>query len=642
MRGRPALLRVAIPCSALAALAALGAVGASCGGSQAPTGPGVKLAPSIIVPQNLINEIAVFTLEVFPGSGSNTGVTCDPTTGNLTGDTLSPLFPPVSNATSSSSVCGSGYTRCFLLPSLEQSSTPRVFAVTGFADAARTKQLALGCTTVTIDGGDAEPTVSVPIKMVAIPPKQVCGDGILQVPETCDPPSPASAGTGAVCSSSCQTVEELLSSGTGASGSVTITGSPNDKRDPAFLWPLGGDFLAFFSDSSTNAAQTEQVSMRLLDPTLAPTSSLGAVLESSSIYLPHTPNDPTFPPAAEAFNHKQPAAVQSGGLTYVAFADDSSSKFSIVLRAMDGSLNAEQGTACVIGDTSATESGSQTAPAMAVSTLGGSTDFFFIAWQDDGGRIFGRTYTPNASGSCGVLGTQRLLSTPGSTNNSHVSVAGVPKGWVVVWQSGSDVVIRGVGPSGSPAAAAAPIETSGHTASTPTVAAIPASMSSTDVGAFAVAWSDQAAGATTFTIYAQRYDSTGTSLESPTLISESTHGGGEVSPFITANPAVGGSYAVAWVDQGTDTQVRARLLAGTAGSLGSATGSSSGYLTSAIDGTTGEFQVSVAGGRTRVSPTVVAGGGVSGGQPYMAFGWSDTSTTAPFGIIARRFPLPTQ
>ena len=69
---------------------------------------------------------------------------------------------------------------------------------------------------------------------------------------------------------------------------------------------------------------------------------------------------------------------------------------------------------------------------------------------------------------------------------------------------------------------------------------------------------------------------------------------------------------------------------------------SSAFLPNAA-GNTNEFQVSVASGRTRVTPTVAVGGGLSGvlgGAPFVAFGWADNTTTAPYGITARRFPSP--
>ena len=560
--------------------------------------------------------------------------------GTFSGDVAKakPLYGPVMNATDDPKICGTTYNRCFVTPSLVQSPYPRIFGVTGYSDAAHTIPIAYGCAQKTLNGGDAATTAVVDITMVPIPPKEVCGNGTLEPDETCDPPSPTGSGAAAICGPDCQTIEELLSSGTGPSGSQTVTGSPGDKRDPSFLWPVGGNFLAFFSDKSTNSAGSEQISMRILDPTLAPPTTLGAVLDSESVFVPNTPG--AFPPGPEADNHKQPVAAQSStsGLTYVVFADDASGSFSIVVRSMDSNLNAEETAPCPVGQNGGGDGGTtvnQTSPAVAVSSPKG-TEMFFVAWQDDTGRIYGRTYTPAAAGTCGALGAQAVLSS--GTNNSHVSVAGLSGGWVAVWQSGNNVVVRPIGATGAPSNTTTTLQATGHTGSSPTVASI--GSGSDNAGAFAFAWADQTTGGGASTIYVQRFGSDGHNSDNvPIAISQTSNGTGEVMPFMAASPALGGSYVVAWVDQGGDGQVRGRLLAaleptGDAGSAG-------GYLTN-VDGTTGEFQVSLTSGRTRTSPTVAVGGGASGSPPFMAFGWADNSKTSPYGIIARRFPLPTQ
>ncbi len=166
------------------------------------------------------------------------------------------------------------------------------------------------------------------------------------------------------------------------------------------MWPVGGSFLAFFSDKSTNSAGSEQISMRILDPTLVPLTSLGAVLDTASVFLPNNPG--AFPPTPEADNHKQPVAVQSSssGLTYVAFADDASGNFSIVMREMDSNLNAEEAAPCPVGESGGGDGGSpvnQTSPAIAVSSPKG-TETFFVVWQDDTGKIDRSHLHPEQSG----------------------------------------------------------------------------------------------------------------------------------------------------------------------------------------------------------------------------------------------------
>ncbi len=306
-------------------------------------------------------------------------------------------------------------------------------------------------------------------------------------------------------------------------------------------------------------------------------------------------------------------------------------------------LNAQQGSACVI---STATNGSATSPAIGLSFVANTTDpLLYVAWQDDGGNIYGRVYTPNSSGGCGATGTQELLST--GSNNGHVSIAGIPSGWVTTWASGSDIVVRAVGTSGTPSSGMpTAIELAGHEGFAPTIASIPGTgeVSKSNIGAFAVAWQDQAPGSAGTTIFAQRYNSKGDSIDIATQISETTNPGGELTPFLAASPTAGGAYVVAWVDgpSSSGSQVRGRFLSATSGMLAAGDSGSSAFLPNAA-GNTNEFQVSVASGRTRVTPTVAVGGGLSGvlgGAPFVAFGWADNTTTAPYGITARRFPSP--
>ncbi len=187
-------------CAAAGAVALLAIAGASCGDSHAPSPATVTLVPSIIVPQGIINQIAVFSLTIYTGSLVDGGVGCDPKTGMLTGDVAktTPLYGPVMNATNSPSICGAGFNRCFVTPKLVQSPYPRFFGVTGYSDPAHTKPIAYGCNSKILNGGADATTASLPITMVPIPPKEVCGNGTLEPPETCDPPSPAGSGAAAI------------------------------------------------------------------------------------------------------------------------------------------------------------------------------------------------------------------------------------------------------------------------------------------------------------------------------------------------------------------------------------------------------------------------------------------------------------
>ena len=648
MRGRPSSLRASVLLTAglLPVTAATLSCSASPTTTGSGTGAGVTLSPTIIVPKGIINDLATLSVSVYPSTTDAGGmITCNTSGANKGQVSGTLLITPIVTSSAASGSCPSGAMRCFTLDKIPQSSTPDVFAVTGFKDAAMKMPLAYGCATATLtpttDGGNTTASVS-----ITLSPIQICGDNLIEPPETCDPPD------GAACSATCQTAPILLSTGTGTTGpvssqSITVTGVPGDKQDPSFLWPATGDFFAFFTDKSTNIAMTEQVSMRTLGPAFANTSA--PITGTESIYLPDelATSSTAFPPPAEAFDHKQPAAAQTGSganvLTHVAFADDSGGAYAIVLRTMDASFDAQQANPCPVSDSSAGESGVLTSPAIAAN---GSD--LFVAWQDDSGRIYGRTYTPGASGGCGTLGTQVQLSS--GTTNSHVSVAGgvsvkgsmMPPGWVTTWQNGSAIEFRPVSATGTLTEGIA-VELQTGSGSSPTVASI---TGGTNAGGCAVAWSESIEGGAP-TIFAVRFGSGTTKLTQDKAVSQisvSANPGGEVTPVIAASTALGGSYVVAWVDGGGSQEVRARLLAGTAGALGTQSGTGTGYLENTIDGTTGEFVVSevfpaTTSTRTRTSPAVAVGG-----NGFMAFGWADNTSggaVGSVGIFGRQFPLPT-
>jgi hypothetical protein len=72
--------------------------------------------------------------------------------------------------------------------------------------------------------------------------------------------------------------------------------------------------------------------------------------------------------------------------------------------------------------------------------------------------------------------------------------------------------------------------------------------------------------------------------------------------------------------------VRARFLGG-----------AGGFLFNNVTGQASEFQASRADGRTRDAPALAVGGA----GPYVVIGWED-KTAGGAGIVARRFPLPSE
>jgi hypothetical protein len=269
-----------------------------------------------------------------------------------------------------------------------------------------------------------------------------------------------------------------------------------------------------------------------------------------------------------------------------------------------------------------------------------------VGWQDANGNVYLRSYVPNTSGACGTAGSQTTLST---TNASQLALAGIPPisarpsgSFLAVWKSGTDVFTQGVTTSGGPVGSPQKLNETGHTVSNPGIASIPSGgdVETTNIGAFAVVWSDLAPASNATTIFGLRFTNGGQSVDAPSQISVSSNGSGEINPVITGSPTATGSYVVTWVDNqnGASSQVRARYLNAIAGRLDVPTGSPSPFILNPIDGTTGEFPVGLASGRVRVTPTVVVGGV----QPYTAFGWVDDTSGGGAGVIARRFPSPQQ
>jgi hypothetical protein len=454
--------------------------------------------------------------------------------------------------------------------------------------------------------------------MVRYSAPAVCGNGMVEVGETCDP----GTGMDPLCNSSCQTSEIELSPASNYTGGPSAP-APSQEANPFFLWPsqsgTPGSFFSFFTDNSVSRLQ---VAMSVFGDSLAPTSSFGPAANGASLFLPNDPN--TFPPQAAAFTQSNPAAAVIGAKYFVAFEDDNTpdSTIDIHLRSMDDSLNADQGAggACgVNGPMGGGEAGIQSSPQIAAGPGG----VLFIVWQDESLKtVNGVTYTPGGSPGCGTLGTQALIG-----SGSNPGVAPTPKGWVVAWQGESDVEWRTIGTSGAPSGAEQAVGS--NQGQLPAIAAL------VD-GSFAITWTANASGGTP-AIFAQRYSAAGVAvMGDQTAPVNNLTAAAETAPAIASTTAAGNSYVVAWVDAASPFQVRARLLAGAGGSLGDG----SGYLFNTVDGQINEFPVSIATGRTRKNPTVVVGGA----GPYIAFGWADQTAaggSSQPGIIGRRFPPPT-
>jgi hypothetical protein len=370
--------------------------------------------------------------------------------------------------------------------------------------------------------------------------------------------------------------------------------------------------MAFWSDA-TDPPDTH-VALRVLGDdldTLPPGAA--PALAGGSIWLTSSTNPDDFPSLPDADDQELPsvAFAVDAARTFVAFADDSGGSFDIDLRTLDANFTAEQATPIVVNGSSG-EAGVQTHPGIAL----GAGDLAYLVWQSASqvgpGQIVGRTYDV----SSGKAGTQVVLSS-GSSNQTPV-VASLSTGWVVAWQSGSDIAMVPVGSGGQPSGAST-VVSMGHSGvqDHPAIASIGGGDDR-----FAIAWADH--GQNGSDIVVQRFDASGAPIagDSSTPINDLVADGDQTTPSI-AGGSSGAFFAVDWIDVPSG-QVRARLLDAT-----------SGFDFNNVTGRDDEFQVSVATGDTRANPVVAVGG--SG--PFIAFSWED-QTASPPGIYARRFPAP--
>lgn len=540
----------------------------------------VAVDTRLVAPRTVLEKADKLELRVLEGGTA----ACDPAKGTIADETSA---KEIARQELADSGCASGIRFCGNL-SIEKSDALRLFGAE--AKDASGATVAIGCASATVD----QDNVPLSITMLRYLEPASCGDGKLQPTEQCEP-----AG-GAVCDAECHSKEILLS--TGASGNKTDTGGPGDKADPFFFWAPGsgnaGRFLAFFTDRKTGTSNNTDVGLRAMGDALAPLTSPPA-LAGGSIFLS---SGAGFPPDAAPFRQSLPQAAVLAGRTWVVFQDDNSPGafgLDIHLRSLDDTLQAASGDALVVNGTTG-EAGIQSSAAIAA----GKTSLF-IAWADvAAGKVVGRTLTPPSG-----LGSQIDISTGNA--NAEPSVAQTGDEFVVVWKSGTGIRFRKVNAAGVPQGADAAVSEGGSGFDRPRVASL-------SDGRFAVAWIADGR------VFVQRFDAKGARIGVAETTSDAD--GGETGVAIASTPAAGGSYVVAWIDGGS-SHARARFLGG-----------SSGFLFNNVDGQSTSFQASSTEGRTRANATVAVGGSA----PFVAIGWEDKGSAPNAGIVARRFPLPTE
>lgn len=565
--------------------------GAACGSHA--DGVEVGIGPSLVFPRGLLQSVArVVVREYYAGPAA-----CDASTGAVTGGGA-----PDATTTLSQSGCSGGAVWCGSMQ-VTTSSASRVFAAE--ADDASGTAVAVGCTQIVV----AQQTLPVAIAMKRVLPKAVCGNGVVEATEQCDP---AGSVGDLVCDASCHTKEELLSAVNAQSGfPAPASGGPTARADVALAWPAKSSLLAFWDDQTDPPDQHLALRMLGSDMNKLPSGAAPA-LAGGSVWL----TAGTFPSAPDPGNQQYPSAAADAAGTYVVFGDDlcgssSSGSFDVCLRVLDPNLS-DVGTIVVNGSGGAGEPGVQTHPAIALGT--GETAY--VVWQSapqvGAGQIVGRTVNLSTM----ALGSQVVLSMGAS--NALPSVAPLPGGWVVAWQSDAGILVSSVDAGGKPTGATTTVS-KGHTGlqDHPAVASIGGGD-----GRYAVAWTDH--GQNGADIVVQRFDASAHPVagDSTTPINDLVAANDQVTPAI-AGSAAGGFFAVAWIDV-LSGAVRGRLLDG-----------SSGFDFNNVTGQNDEFPVSLAQGHTRAAPVVAVGG--SG--PFVAFAWQDRTAGAP-GIYGRRFPLP--
>ena len=544
----------------------------------------VAVTADLVAPRTLLDRAATLDIAVLEGE-----VSCDEATSLATLPTDATKVRTVTTRELGTAGCAAGARFCGDLQ-VEKSAAPRVFLATARSGA---ETVAVGCTTAKVD----QERVALRIRMVRYVAPAVCGDGVVQLTEQCEPPRSA------VCDDQCHTLELPLS--TGAAGNGTEDGQPGEKEAPFLLWREGGGdagrFYAFYTDRATSTTAPD-VGLRVMGDDLTPLAAPAAL--AAGLFLPYGAGLPTSPaPRAQS----RPSAAFAAGKLFVAFEDESTNAqngLDIHVRSMDATLAADQGASPlgINGSAGAGEPNAQAAPSIAAGPKGR----LYVAWEDQGqGKIGGRVLTPPST-----LGSQNDLSI--GTGNTSVSVAPTATGWVAVWQSQTGIKLRVINEDGTPQGEAQPVSEVTAPAERPRVAALPD-------GRFAIAFT---AGGD---VYAQRYDAKGTKVggDQASPVNDVVRDGDQTEVAIAATSAAAGSFVVAWVDAGSG-HVRARMLGG-----------SRGFLFNPVDGQASEFQASRAAGHTRGAPAVVSGGA----GPFVAIAWEDRSASSA-GIVARRFPLP--
>ncbi len=532
-------MRSALRFAAIASLLGLSSVYCSSGNGT------VSLAPSIIIPEDLLAGVTKLTVSVYDTNGG--ALSCNTVNGTVTGLTSQ---APLASKDMSSTGCPGAAKFCGSI-SVDQSSDPRLFTAQAFIG---TTLQASGCQSATPN----QSTLQVTIKMLRTLQQSICNGQPSPTITQC--PTAGVVGD-PVCDPTCHSLEENFSTSDGSS-----TNGSTAKVRPQLVWPAGtGDPGRLIGVWGEKAAGGNEVSMRVLDDSMEPYTGQSACIQASSFRMPITATAPC-PGQLAPFPQFNPTIASNSGNYFIAFTDGTSGPLAIKIRSFDPILTPGQASPVVVSDAAGS---AQSAPSMAING-----NNLFVAWENGSGTVVGKV----VSTSMTVSGTNKTIG-PGVADT--VTVASTTSGWAVSYLNAGDVMMANVDATGAPGTPIKVSSASGN--SHPGIAAFGSNV--------AVVWQDAGGN-----ILVQRFmagtpvaNDQATPLQDPSLTS------GQKEPSVAA----GSNFFVAtWVD-GTTGHVRARFLDGTGGFFFNfVNGQSSDFQASLLDGETRDNPVAASGGAT--------------------------------------------
>jgi hypothetical protein len=356
-----------------------------------------------------------------------------------------------------------------------------------------------GCSTATVGNGE---TLAVTVQLVQIVGEGDCMDTVLSPDEQCFPANTAS------CNATCQTIQQPVNT-------THVTGT---QDHPRVSTAPGRRAAVTFDDDRTDVA------LRMYEASGVPVP-IGAAsrdddLSAIGMGIPGT--QLTGAPA-----------MASDGHFAIALVDYTPAQSDVYVFFYTVDRNVVSHTPLLTDMT-----GTQASPSPAFSGSGA----LLVAFADSASAT-GVSARVFAAGAMTPTGTTPIVVGAGATAGDLPIVAGLPSGFVVVFESGTDIRFQRLDAAGAPTdAMARTVDDAAATRSTPVVAA-------RADGSFLIAWVEEMGGPT---IRARAFGADGTPTGATTTVS--TTSGALSLPSVAAGVD---NYLVAWQAGGA---VRARVL----------------------------------------------------------------------------------